>query len=72
MMCGCHSFDARSASRLKRAAVLRVGGYVRPEHLQGVTARQPRMLGKINFAHTSRTEQAHDPVAGNSFPCSMA
>jgi hypothetical protein len=48
---------------VKTGAVVGVAKYIGGEDLQGITARQPRMLGQINLAHTSRPENAHDPIA---------
>jgi hypothetical protein len=66
-MWGCHSVDARSASRLKRARYSGVGGHLRPKHLQGAATRQPRMISQVDLPHSASTQQAHDPEASKSF-----
>ena len=46
----------------KSGAILRVSAQLWGEYLQGVLARQPRVLDKIDRAHPTGTQLAHDGV----------
>ena len=49
-------------------AVLLIGGDTRPEDLERVLARQPRMVREVDLAHRARADDPGDGVAGERLP----
>jgi hypothetical protein len=48
---------------VEAGTILGIGRSIVGKRLQCVPARQPRMLGQVNLAHSARTQQAHNPEA---------